>query len=138
MSADRGTKRKYRVTAVSAERQLDFAPVEGPSFKVTLRLGVSRRDQKHTYGDWVCPYEILGFKKARRRWAFGVDGIQALTLAYHLLPAELARLAREAGGGSFSFLGDSGIWLTDGCNLLLNDLVNTSVATRASGRTPKE
>jgi hypothetical protein len=125
---------QYRVTAVSAERVLEFVPSEGAGYPVTVRLGVARRDRVHPNGAWVCPYEIRGFRKVRRRWAFGIDGIQALTLAFHILPVELGRLAKQAGGGTFHFLGEPGVGFADGCKLLLDDLLDASVSRRAQGR----
>ena len=117
----------YRVTAVAAERLLQFVPTSGPSLQITVRLGVPRRDRKHVNGDWVCPYDITGFQSPRRRWSFGIDSVQALTLALHIIPAELGRLAKLAGGGQFTFLGEQGISFADGCGLLLNGLVDQAV-----------
>jgi hypothetical protein len=125
--ADGARAVRYRVTAVAAERRLEFHPAEGLVLAVTIRLGVPRRDRKYAGGNWVCPYDITGFPKTRRRWAFGIDGVQALSLAYHVIPAELRRLAQQAGGGRFTFLRADGIAFADGCGLLLNDLVDEAV-----------
>lgn len=123
---------QYRVTALAAERRLRFIPTRGSPLQIRVRLGVPRRDRKHVNGDWVCPYDITGFQAPRRRWAFGIDGIQALSLAFHIIPAELGKLARQAGGGQFTFLGAEGVSFADGCGLLLNGLVDRAVARHAS------
>ena len=134
-----GTNRRsgqYGVTVLAAERILVFKPARGRARRITVRLGVPRRDRKQVNGDWVCPYEITGFAQPRRRWAFGIDGVQALSLAFHIIPAELGRLAHQGGGGRFEFLGEDGISFADGCALLLNHMLDATVERPSSPKPP--
>jgi hypothetical protein len=121
----------YRVTDVTARRVVEFIPNAGPPRRVTIRLGRPRRDRKHINGDWVCPYDIDGIAGVYRRWAFGIDGIQALSLAFHVIPTELVRLAKKAGGGQFRFLGEEGLYFADGCGILLNHALDRTIATQS-------
>jgi hypothetical protein len=121
----------YLVTEVAAERQLEFVAGDGRVHRVSVRIGRPRRDRKHPNGDWVCPYDISGVSGRYRRWAYGIDGMQALNLAYHIIPVELTRLAKQAGGGQYRFLGEEGIGFADGCGLLVSDLVDRTVSTRS-------
>jgi hypothetical protein len=123
---------RYRVTQVAARRVLEFVSVDGRARQVVVRIGHARRDRQHANGDWVCPFDITGMPVARRRWAYGIDGVQALSLAYHIIPTELTWLAKQAGGGRYSFLGEEGISFADGCGLLLNDVLDRAVGARAS------
>jgi hypothetical protein len=66
-----------------------------------------------------------------KRWAFGIDGVQALSLAFHIIPAELVRLAKQAGGGQFRFLGEEGVAFADGCGILLNHALDATVARQS-------
>ena len=71
-----------------AERVLEG---EGRSF--CLRLGAPRRTRT---GEWECRYEIRGLRPALRSQAFGVDALQALSLALHAVRNELERLCPGA------------------------------------------
>ena len=122
---------RYLVTEVAAERQLEFVAGDGRVHQVSVRIGRPRRDRRHSNGDWVCPYDIGGVSGRYRRWAYGIDGMQALNLAYHIIPAELTRLAKQAGGGEYRFLGEEGIGFADGCGLLVSDLVDRTVSRRS-------
>jgi hypothetical protein len=119
------------VTDVAAERHLEFVAADGRVRRVSVRIGRPRRDRKHENGDWVCPYDISGVAGRYRRWAYAIDGVQALNLAYHIIPAELTRLAKQAGGGQYRFLGEEGIGFADGCGLLVSDLIDRTVSARS-------
>jgi uncharacterized protein DUF6968 len=121
----------YRLTQTIAERRLEFVRKGAKSQRVVVRLGLPRRTGPRAQDEWVCPYEILGMPAERRAWALGIDGMQALTLAYHILPVELDRLARRAGGGLFMFLGEPGSMFADGCKLLL-DHISAGLSERRS------
>ena len=129
---------RYLVTQATARRELEFRGTGGTRH-VVVRIGRPRRDSEP--GDtWVCPYDITGLSKPYRRWAFGIDGVQALTLAYHILPAELDRLAREEGGGQFYFLGEPGIGFGDGCGILVQHALNAGsggMPSHAAGNGPE-
>ena len=111
---------EYPVTRAVARRELEFQNAEGARVRVVVRLGQPRRDPAHP-GDWVCPYDIHGFSKPYRRWASGIDSMQALALAYHIIPTELGALAQREGGGTVLFLGAAGTgYGEDGCRLVLD------------------
>lgn len=122
---------RYFVTDVTARRVLEFIPNVGPPRRVTIRIGRPRRDRKHVNGDWVCPFDITGISDPYKRWAFGIDGVQALSLAFHIIPAELVRLATNAGGGQFRFLGGDELFFADGCGVLLNYAVDAKIARQS-------
>jgi len=118
----RPAHKTHRLTQLVAERVLEFRGHDSSRRRVLVRLGQPRPAGKRVRDDWVCPYEILGMPRNRRRFAFGIDAMQALTLAYHILPVELDSLAGDAGGGTFHFLGDRGAMLVDGCKLVLDHI----------------
>ena len=130
-------RQTYKVTDVIATRELEFVPNDGPSRQVTIRFGRPRRDRQHVNGDWVCPFEVVGISGTHTQRAFGVDGLQALSLAFHIIPIELSRLAKSAGGGQFCFHGDEDLHLADGCGILLNEVVQKSLARDASSGTKR-
>jgi len=66
--------------------------------------------------DWMCPYQIVGLGDESVKFAGGVDGMQALLLATHTLPAELASLSK-AEKGQLSFLDLPQFGLLDGCRI---------------------
>jgi hypothetical protein len=126
---------QFPVTIVTARRVLEFVPTVGRARPVVVRIGRPRRDRKHVNGDWVCPFDITGIRGRYKRWIFGIDGVQALALAFHIIPVELGSLAQRAGGGHFRFLGEEGVAFADGCGLLLNGV--ESSARKGSKRKPR-
>jgi hypothetical protein len=130
----RPAHKTYRLTQLVAERVLEFQGHDSSRRRVVVRLGLPRRAGPRRQDDWVCPFEIRGMLRDRRRWAFGIDAMQALTLAYHIIPAELDRLAREAGGGTFQFLGEPGYMLVDGCKLVLDHIAAGLAEQQSSSR----
>jgi hypothetical protein len=87
---------KFELGAVIAERRLR---VSGrPEFDVRVRLGTPRPFPDAAYGDYYCPYQIVGLGRESVRHAGGVDAIQALELAIHILPTELDALRQEHPG----------------------------------------
>lgn len=130
----RSSEPEYPVTGVTTRRVLEFIPDAGPPRRLTIRIGRPRRDRKHVNGGWVCPYDIAGISGLYKRRVFGIDGVQALSLALHIIPAELARLAQKAGGGQFRFLGEEGLFFADGCGILMNWAVDSEMARRSRPR----
>ena len=124
----RSPRTTYVVTTVTARRTLEFVPDGGKAKPVVVRIGRPRR--AHVNGDWVCPFDISGMAAPCKRWAFGIDGIQALSLAFHIIPEELRRLATLSGGGHFRFLGEEGISFADGCGMLLNQALDQTFARK--------
>jgi hypothetical protein len=59
---------------------------------------------------------VLGLGDDGVRHAVGVDGLQALLLAAHVLPAELARRAKQEQG-EFRWLGGPDVWSDDGVRM---------------------
>ncbi len=82
--------------SVLAERRLHKGR-RGARGSGLLRLGRPKRVRE---GEYECRYEISGFGRVRRRKAFGVDELQAMSLALVALRAELKGL-----GGNAKWLG---------------------------------
>jgi Domain of unknown function (DUF6968) len=81
---------------VIAERRLR---VKGhPDLDVRIRIGTPSPFADAPYGDYYCPYQIIGLGSERVRHAGGVDAVQALELAIHVLPTELDALRQEHPG----------------------------------------
>jgi hypothetical protein len=69
-----------------------------PDLEVRVRLGVPRSFPDDPLNNYYCPYQVTGIGDAKVRYAGGVDSLQALELALHLLPTELDRLRQEYPG----------------------------------------
>jgi hypothetical protein len=95
---DREHRRTFDLGDVIAERRLTFEADAGWSRDVWVRLGRPIADASDENGSWLCPYQIAGLGRDRVRAMFGVDAMQALVLAIHAIPAELAALMRDPGG----------------------------------------
>jgi len=85
-----GTGKSSRIANPIAERHL--AVVGEPDREVVIVVGKPRLDPDPT-GDWMCPYLVVGLPHARRRYAHGIDSLQALQMAI-----EAARVAIHAAG----------------------------------------
>jgi hypothetical protein len=87
---------KVELGTIIAERHLR---VSGhPELDVRVRMGAPRPLPDAPYGDYYCPYQIVGVGTEKVRYAGGVDAIQALELALHILPTELDALRQEYPG----------------------------------------
>jgi hypothetical protein len=87
---------KVELGSVIAERRLR---VTGrPDLDVRVRLGMPQPLPGASYGDYCCPYQIVGVGNEKVRYAAGVDAVQALELALHILPTELDALRQEYPG----------------------------------------
>lgn len=80
-----------------ATREIWIAETGAP---VTVSVGAPRPDKR---GDWVCPYRITGLASPVSDAAIGVDGVQALILAF-----EGIRRTLEAYPAEFSWVGEEG------------------------------
>jgi hypothetical protein len=81
---------------VVAERRLR---VSGrPDLEVWVRLGMPCPFPDDPNDNYYCPYQITGVGDAKVRYAGGVDSLQALELALHILPAALDRLRKQNPG----------------------------------------
>jgi hypothetical protein len=90
--------RTFELGDVIAERGLTFEPADGAARDVRVRLGRPVRDDDPLGRAWVCPFQISGLDHDRVMGIFGADAMQALLLAIHTIPIELASRVREKGG----------------------------------------
>ena len=87
---------KVDLGSIIAERRLR---VTGrPELDVSVRLGIPQPIPGAPYGDYYCPYQIVGVGNEKVRYAGGVDAVQALELALHILPTELDALRQQYPG----------------------------------------
>jgi hypothetical protein len=62
----------------------------GPQRKsISIKLGLPRPSK---YGDWECEFQFVGLRNNRVHRIYGVDGLQAITLAASTIRAELDSL----------------------------------------------
>ncbi len=87
---------KYELGDVVAKRRLRVTGQ--PDLEVWVILGTPRPFPDAPHGDYYCPYQIKGIGDEKVRHAGGVDSLQALELALHILPTELDRLRKEYPG----------------------------------------
>jgi uncharacterized protein DUF6968 len=90
--------REFELGDLIAERQLTFESAAGESHQVVVRIGRPVVDHSAPHKDWFCPFQIQGLGSESVKAIFGVDAMQALLLAIHTIPAELAVYVRDAGG----------------------------------------
>ena len=88
---------------VIAERHLTFQPRVGAAQDVTVRIGRPVQDSSAPHETWVCPFQIEGIGSGKTRGIFGADAMQALLLAIHTIPVELAVCIRDSGGQFLHF-----------------------------------
>lgn len=92
------TIRKFELGEIIATRKLVFTRGDGVESDVVVNLGNPVPDPNDPSTTWICPFQILGIGNERTNAIFGVDSLQALILALHILPTELAWLARNENG----------------------------------------
>jgi hypothetical protein len=100
-----------------AARTLQFVRRDGSQIEIEVTLGTPVPDPTAPTETWACPYEIIGLGTPVRRATFGVDNMQALVFAVHILPAELTALARDHGG---QFLDDADLGLGRVCRMIID------------------
>jgi hypothetical protein len=97
--ADGVRQMRVPLGAVVAERRLR---IEGqPTVDVTLRVGLPMPfppEPPGTFAGYYCPYQIVGIGREKVGYAPGVDAVQALEEAIHILPTELDALRRDHPG----------------------------------------
>jgi len=87
---------KVELGPVIAERRLR---VTGhPELDVRLRIGAPCPFPDAPHGDYYCPYQISGLGSAKVWYTGGVDAVQAVELAIHILPTELDALRQKHPG----------------------------------------
>ena len=87
-----------------AERELEAEAAGGEVRPVFARFGRPERDPAPG-GDWQCAFQITGLGEDDVEYAFGVDSVQALQLAFQAVGARL--FAAEGPGRSITWLGMS-------------------------------
>ncbi len=106
----------FELGEVIAERELEFVPDQGEAQAVTVRLGRPVPDPRAPDRSWCCPYQILGTGRDRVFAIFGVDALQALLLALHTIPVELAAYVRQHPGKVLCWGAPDTTWLS-GCHM---------------------
>jgi hypothetical protein len=69
-----------------------------PDLDVRIRIGTPCPFPDDPQSNYYCPYQIDGLGNAKVRYAGGVDALQALELALHILPTELGALRQHYPG----------------------------------------
>ena len=100
---------------VLASRTVRFQPAVGAAVDVVVSLGMPVSDDDGR--DWVCPFQISGIGDEPVRGVFGIDKMQALVLALHVLPTELRAIAQEESGAFPNC--DEDLGLTRACSMYL-------------------
>jgi hypothetical protein len=90
--------RSHDLGEVIAEHELVFETKDQGRRSVQVRVGKPVPDPSDPERTWMCVYDVGGLDRDRRMAIFGADSMQALVLALHAIPAELAAFARERGG----------------------------------------
>ena len=111
-------QRAFELGDVIAERRLVFEATEGWTRDVSVRIGRPVLDPSAPHETWICPFEIRGLGTGRAMGIFGVDAMQALLLAIHTIPSELAAYVRDPGG-RFLYLGDVDTSFVSSCRTVL-------------------
>jgi hypothetical protein len=93
----------FEIGDVIAERHLTFQPREGVPQDVSVRIGRPVLDTSAPHETWICPFQIQGIGSGKARGIFGADAMQALLLAIHTIPVELAAFIRDLGGQFLHF-----------------------------------
>jgi hypothetical protein len=125
----------YPLGAVIAERHLTFHRRGKRPREVLVRLGRPRPWPDTLHGDWMCTYQVLGLGDDCVRHAVGVDGLQALLLAAHVLPADLAKRAKQEQG-ECRWLGGPDVWSDDGVRMASRFALPLSKRKRVRIRKP--
>jgi hypothetical protein len=113
-------RHEFEIGDVIAERRITYEAAAGGRRPVVVRIGRPVLDTSAPNETWVCPFQIQGLDSDRVMGIFGVDAMQALLLAIHTIPAELAVYLRE-GGGRFVHLGDTDASFISSCRVALEN-----------------
>jgi len=92
------TLRAFKLGQVIAETHFVHEAADGTKTPVTIELGCPVLDAEPARVSWLCPYQISGLGSESVRANFGTDSMQALVLAVHTVPGELAAFIRHDGG----------------------------------------
>ena len=111
-------QRVFELGEIIAERSLVFEASEGWTRDVSVSIGRPVLDPTAPHETWVCPFQIQGLGTGRAMGIFGADAMQALLLAIHTIPAELATYVQEPGG-RFLYLGHVDTSFVAACRTVL-------------------
>jgi hypothetical protein len=89
---------EFDLAEVIAERALTFQADAGWLREVRVSIGRPISGLSDENGPCLCPYQVAGLNRDRVIAIFGLDAMQALLLAIHTIPAELAAFMRKLGG----------------------------------------
>jgi len=104
------------MTQSIASRTLSYEGADGISRDVSVELGTPALASQEPRDTWACPFRITGFGEPTIHEIYGIDAMQALVLALHILPAHLGALARDDGG---RFLSEFDLGLDHACQVYL-------------------
>ncbi len=127
--------RTFELGEVIAERRLEFRANAGWSRDVWVRFGKPQVEASSERGRWFCPYQIAGLNSDRVVAIFGIDSMQAVVLAMHTIPAELAALMRELDG-RFFHLDHVERTFQDTCKAVVDTMLPDGIAHRPPEGSP--
>jgi hypothetical protein len=106
--------REVPIGEVIAEREYLFHHDDGTERTAVLRIGKPTLPawSDPTHPPFVCPFELVGFPKEERMYAAGIDAVQALVLAFRVLPSWLL-ITASVHRGRFSYLESSDLGLPE-------------------------
>ena len=136
-SAVRG---RLRFGAIIAEREYEWRTARGRR-RIVLRLGAPERDPLPG-GDWLCPVQFAGAPAECGlprgvRPIYGIDGVQALSLALGYAQRELRALQRSSRG-ALTWLGTADLGLPDLLGLVgVNKVFRAPPRLRPTPRNPE-
>jgi hypothetical protein len=111
-------QREFDLGDVIAERRLVFEATPGWTRDVSVKIGRPVIDPSAPHETWMCPFQIQGLGTGRVMGIFGIDAMQALLLAIHTIPSELASYIRDPGG-RFLHLGGTDTSFVSSCRTVL-------------------
>jgi hypothetical protein len=113
-------RREFELGDVIAERRLVFEATAGWTQDISVKIGRPVLDSLAPHETWVCPFQVQGLGRGRVMGIFGVDAMQALLLAIHTIPAELACYIRDPGG-RFLYLGGTDASFVSSCRTVVEN-----------------
>ncbi|MEV3854104.1 hypothetical protein AB0J38_07230 [Streptomyces sp. NPDC050095] len=109
MSTEVADEHPSTLGVVVAGRAFQAVEPDGRVIDLALELGTPRPAPDK---DWICPCRIRGLDDSRVWMIYGIDALQALTLANDLLATQIAAFAEERGW-TFNWLGAENVPIAD-------------------------
>jgi hypothetical protein len=94
---------------IIASRALKCVSPSGEKGGVIVEISIPKMIGKSR--DWTCDCRISGIEEIKTKTVHGVDSLQCLILATHMVRVQLAFLEKK--GFSFSWLGSAGTGIGD-------------------------